>query len=147
MDKLDEHIGAIAVSDPELNKLFKEVLDGIRDDISEAQENVALYHSAVLDETGGKDIYGNAYNEALKIKGSARARQLSFLQSFKDRVAVKEKVQMLNEAKKEAAAVTGGTSFNHSAMNKFIEEYESNKNIVQPTIGDNDNDDDDEDDE
>lgn len=134
-------LGSIQASDPQLNALFKEALDGIRDDITEAQENVQTYHDAMQDETGGKDVYGNAYNEALKIKGSARARQLSFLGMFKDRVAVKEKVQMLNDAKKESGGVS---SFDHSQLNKFIEDYQNPKDkFTKPTLSIEDDDDDD----
>ena len=133
----------IVTSENELNELFKETLDGIRDDITEAKQNVDMYFEAVLNETGGKETYGTAYNEALKIKGSARARQLSFLGMFKDRVAVKEKIEMINEAKKEAAG-GGAGSFDHSALNKFIEEYEAGV-VSKPVISNSDDFEDEED--
>lgn len=140
-DKIER--GGITASESELNDLFKETLDGIRDDIIEAIQNAEMYYDSVLNETGGKEVYGSAYNEALKIKGNARARQLSFLNMFKDRVAVKEK---MNEAKKEATSSSGIGGFDHSTLNKFIEEYESDKEVQNPIIQFNDNDDEDDDD-
>jgi hypothetical protein len=130
----DEKITGISASEDELNELFKETLDGIRDDIVEAKQNVDMYFGAIQDESGGKEMYGPAYNEALKIKGNARARQLSFLGMFKDRVAVKEKISMIEDAKKEAAAGAGIAGFDHTALNKYIEEYEATKNNLDKPI-------------
>lgn len=122
---MEEKPGApiINTDELELNKLFKELLDGVRDDITEATENVEIYHTAIENDTGsGKEIYGPAYNDALKIKGLARARQLSFLGMFKDRVSVKEKNTLVIEAKN--AATAGATQgIDHSSFNKAFEEY------------------------
>src|SRR4051812_40132033 len=104
-------IGGIVAEEPELNKLFQEVLSGIRDDINEAQQNVEMYLDAIINSTGGKELYGNLYNDALKIKGQARDKQLKFIDMFKDRVTKKEIINA--NVKKESDA-----PFDHSQLNK-----------------------------
>lgn len=106
-------------SEEELNKLFVEVLDGVRDDILEAETNVSNYLE-LLGMTAGIEAYGISYNEALKIKGSARDRQLKFLNMFKDRVSKKEQMKLTEEANKKESLT--GVIFNHSDLNKMIEE-------------------------
>jgi hypothetical protein len=126
-------IGGIVADEPELNALFQEALSGIRDDINEAQQNVELYLDAILNSTGGKEMYGPLYNDALKIKGSARDKQLKFLDMFKDRVTKKEIINA--NVKKESDA-----PFDHSELNKVLEEmsqgrkYESVKPIITQPI-------------
>lgn len=122
-------IGGIVANEPELNQLFQEVLSGIRDDINEAQQNVEMYMDAILNATGGKDVYGQLYNEALKIKGQARDKQLKFIDMFKDRVTKKEIIN--SNVKKEPDA-----PFDHSELNKVLDElgqgkkYENQKPII-----------------
>lgn len=126
------NLGALTASEQELNRLFKEILDGVRDDIIESQQNVEMYFEAITNETGGKELYGTLYNEALKIKGSSRDRQLKFLNMFKDRVSVKEKLALVDQAKKDIEAGT----FSHSEMNKFIEDFEAQQKFQQsPEVG------------
>lgn len=83
-------------SESELNLLFQEILTGCREDLSEANKNVELYLDELYNESKGGDrkiLYGPIYNEALKLKGDARDRQLKFLNMFKDRVTKKEILQ------------------------------------------------------
>lgn len=90
--KYEEHY-TIKVEESQLNSLFKEILDGVRDDINEAQSNCERLLAKIQDPavTAGLELYGTSYNDALKVKGSARDRQLKFLGLFKDRVSTKEK--------------------------------------------------------
>ncbi len=82
------------VNEDQLNSLFKEILDGCRDDILEAQTNMETYLEEVIKSADMKAIYGPLFNDALKIKGQARDRQLKFLGMFKDRVTTKEKIEI-----------------------------------------------------
>lgn len=122
--------GGIVADEPELNKLFQEALSGIRDDINEAQQNVDQYFDAMLNTTGGKELWGTLYNDALKIKGTARDKQLKFLDMFKDRVTKKEIINA--NVKKESDA-----PFDHSELNKIVDEinqgkkYENMKPIIE----------------
>lgn len=124
---------SINTNDNELNVLFRELLEGLRDDLEEAKDAVMMYKDA-MDENkeSGKITYGQFYNDALKIKGAARDRQLKFGNMFKDRVSTKEKISLV---KKEE---TFGALPSQSEMTKFIEEMEKNKLprniIVEPNI-------------
>lgn len=126
-------IGGIVADEPELNKLFQEVLSGIRDDINEAQQNVEMYLDAIHNSAGGKEMYGNLYNESLKIKGQARDKQLKFIDMFKDRVTKKEIINA--NVKKESDA-----PFDHSQLNKMIDEvnkgkkFETIKPVIEPIL-------------
>lgn len=122
-------IGAIVVSEIELNKLFKEALDGIRDDLNEAQENADAYLESILNTTGGRELWGTPYNDALKIKGQARDRQLKMIDMFKDRVTKKEQIE--STTKKES-----DMSFDHSELNKVLDELAQGKKYenVNPSI-------------
>lgn len=119
-------------NESELNLLFKELLDGVRDDIEETQRNVSLYYDAIQVE-GGKELYGTIYNEALKIKGSARDRQLKFLNMFKERVSKKEAMLV---AKKEENSEDSFDNFSQKDMILAIEEMKKNekKDLVKPSI-------------
>lgn len=81
-------------TEEELHDLFKETLDGLRDDLQETDENVQVYLNAILNDPGGKELYGSLYNDALKIKGQARDRTLKFLALYKDRVSKKEEMAL-----------------------------------------------------
>lgn len=131
--EVKKNIGGIVADEPELNKLFQEVLSGIRDDINEAQQNVEMYLDAILNSAGGKEMYGNLYNESLKIKGQARDKQLKFIDMFKDRVTKKEVINA--NVKKENDA-----PFDHSQLNKMIDEvnkgkkFETVKPVIEPIL-------------
>lgn len=110
-------------NESELNKLFKEILDGIRDDILEAQGNVDMYLEIVEKDQDGKSLFGTLYNDSLKIKGAARARQLQFINTFKERVAKKEQAQ---QAEKQSGQ--GNNNFDHAAVNQMMKDLsEGNK--------------------
>lgn len=109
----------------ELNELFKETLDGLRDDLTEANENVQLYYTALnTDKGGGKDVYGNAYNDALKIKGSTRDRFLKFVALIKERVTKKED----NAVRIKGEEGGDGMSISHKDLNEFLGTMKSNLN-------------------
>jgi len=84
----------VDVDEVELNSLIKELLDGCRDDLSEAEANMQVYLEEIQSSKDGKQLYGVLYNDALKIKGSARDRQLKLLNMFKDRVTTKERIDI-----------------------------------------------------
>lgn len=84
----------VDVDEQELNSLIKELLDGCRDDLSESEANMQIYLEEILASKDGKQLYGPLYNDALKIKGQARDRQLKLLNMFKDRVTTKERIDM-----------------------------------------------------
>lgn len=111
---------AITGNESELNNLFKEVLDGLRDDLLESQENVDMYLDSIKNDPGGKELYGSLYNDSLKIKGMSRDRQLKFLNMFKDRVSKKE---MMSIAKKE----TTGNEFalDHGNLNDWVQKIKN----------------------
>lgn len=133
MAETNKIISGIVAEEPELNKLFQEALSGIRDDINEAKENVGMYLEAILNSTGGKELYGDLYNKALTIKGNARERQLKFIDMFKDRVTKKEIINA--NVKKETES-----PFDHSQLNKMIDEvnqgrkFESVKPVIEPAL-------------
>lgn len=110
-------ISNLSVSESELNNLLREALEGIRDDVKEAQENADLYLQALLNEDGGKGLYGRDYCDALRIKGQARALQLKFIDMFKDRVT---KLEIQRLAKKDNEGVA--STLDHAELNKVLSE-------------------------
>jgi len=129
MEKVKTNIGVITASENELNNLFKETLDGIRDDLLESQQNVDMYLSAIETETGGKELYGSLYNDALKIKNLTRERQLKFLNMFKDRVGKKEQLNLLSGKKDENEIL-----LDHSEINKILKDLNKPPEIQKPII-------------
>ena len=79
-----------------LLEFFQEVYNGIQMDTIESEENVKMYKKAIVEETGGKEMYGSSYNDALKIKGQVRDRGIKLLTLLKDRVQNRE-IQDLNK--------------------------------------------------
>ena len=118
-------------AESELNSLFKKILDGLDSDLIEADENVQLYLTAVTSETGGKEMYGTLYNDALKIKGSARDRQLKFLNMFKDRVSKKEQMQIL---KKEDGSGKDSFRFDRNSLNETLKDFQVQPDFLKPVI-------------
>lgn len=106
----------------ELNSLFKETLDGLRDDLIETDENVQLYLTAIQNDPGGKEMYGSFYNDALKIKGSARDRFLKFLALIKDRVAKKEDMALKTKVDEDAEF-----SFNPADLNNIVNKIKNSQ--------------------
>jgi len=128
---------AIDPNEGELNSLFKEVLDGLRDDLIEAQQNADLYYEDILNSAQGREMFGNAYNDALKIKQSARDKTLKFLGLFKERVGKKEDVEL----KQKQTATGASPIISHDAMNKMLEEMKqsgglSNIDLTQISFDD-----------
>lgn len=123
-------------NESELNHLFKETLDGLRDDLIEADENVQLYLEAILNDSGGKELYGSLYNDALKIKGSSRDRFLKFLALIKDRVNKKE-----DQAFRTKETTGSEFAINHGDLNELVFKINNSKgeNVVpyiEPKIED-----------
>src|SRR5258708_3750302 len=116
-----------------LNFLFFEILTGCREDLDEAATNVGLYMEKLFDPSTSGDqklLYGPLYNDSLKIKGSARDRQLKFLNMFKDRVTRKEII----ESSKGDKDSLGGLP-DPSKMNQWIDQLkmeESRPIIILP---------------
>lgn len=129
----------IDTNEDQLNNLFKEVLDGLRDDIIEAQLNVEIYKNAMTVD-GGKELYGQLCNSALSIKGSARDRQLKFLNTFKDRVSKKEAIAIAKEMK-EKDGKASGTAQSHADVIKLLEEMKKNGTLDSINLDDEDEDD------
>ncbi len=133
-------VRTIQTNEQQLNDLFKEVLDGLRDDIIEAQDNVRQYQDAIANNPNqGIDMYGPSLNSALSVKGSARDRQLKFLNTFKDRVTKKEAVELSKELKN---AQQNSGVYDHAAMNKLMEEMKAAGELGLSTINIDEEDDD-----
>ena len=116
-------INKINATENELNDLFREALDGVRDDLIESSENSSIYLEAIENDPGGKELYGPLYNDALKIKGAARLRQLSFLNMFKDRVSKKEVLASQQKEKTGSEA-----NFTHGDMNDLVAQLKNRSN-------------------
>lgn len=120
---------SIEVEEGQLNSLFKEILDGVRDDINEAQENVNALYEKLNDpkSSAGFEIWGDAYHESLRVKGSARERQLKFLSLFKDRVSTKEKTESDENKKKGEWGNIPTTEELNKALKDMIKQKEEMK--------------------
>jgi len=127
-------VRTINTDEVQLNNLFKEVLDGLRDDVEEAKENVERYLSRITTDPQTLDLYGPLLNTALSIKGSARDKQLKFLNTFKDRVTKKEAIELSKGESK-----SGGMSVDITAINAEIEAMKKN-GIVSMDFDDQDED-------
>lgn len=108
-------------NDEELTDLFAEALNGLRNDIEETNENVQIYYTALHNDSGGKELYGQSYNEALKIKGQARDRFLKFLALMKDRVTKKEDLASRDKGKGD----DDDLAINHKDLNQMLSEYDN----------------------
>lgn len=73
-----------------LDELLKDALEGIKEDLAEATENVELYKEKLLNNPLGIDQYGTSHSDALRIKGQARDRYLKLIALVKDQVKSKE---------------------------------------------------------
>lgn len=121
----------IAGTEQELNSLFKELLEGCKDDLEESKLNVEMFLEEIANQgQSGKERFGQLYNEALKIKGDARDRQLKLLNMFKDRVSTKEKNEM---SKAEKIDSVGPLPSTHE-MNQYIEEMEKARASNKPEV-------------
>ena len=128
-----DKIATINANDGELNLLFRELLEGCRDDLEEARLTVSMYLDEIekFKKDGGIERFGSGYNDALKIKGQARDRQLKLINIFKDRVSTKEKI---NLTKKDESI--GGMP-DIAEMNKVIEEMQkANNSTVKVVLND-----------
>ena len=121
---------AAKVTEDTLNVLFKELVDGCRDDLQEAQVNVDLYFNEITAPgTDGKAMYGSLYNDSLKIKGSVRTRQLQLLSLFKERVTTKEKVELdANKGK------TNKDALSPERMNDLLSDMEFSQKLLNAEV-------------
>ena len=131
---MDNTIRTINTNEQQLNDLFKEVLDGLRDDIIEAQENVKQYQDIIGDDLLQLNTFGTVLNQALTVKGSARDRCLKFLNTFKDRVTKKEAVELAKEMNNKQ----NNSGFNHSEMNDIIESMKKTNELDNLNLDDED---------
>jgi len=115
----------ISGTENELNSLFYEILQGCREDLQEAQNNVDMYVEDLYASKDNKMVYGPLYNEALKVKGSARDRQIKLLALIKTRVGEKEKM-LLSHPKTDD---TFRNMPDAKSMAKYLEEMKENLTI------------------
>ncbi len=113
-------------NESELNALFREVIDGLRDDLAETQAQADMYFVEITNRTDGKDVYGPAYDAALKTKGQARDRMLKFVGLFKERVTKKEDVKL----KQESTQATTTQAIDHEGMNRMLEDMTKNGQLA-----------------
>lgn len=128
-------IRTIDTNEQQLNDLFKEVLDGVRDDLNETQMNVKQYQDKIDKDELAIEMFGTLLNQALTIKGSARDRQLKFLNTFKDRVTKKEATALAQELKNQQV---GSGGMDHTEMNKLMEELKNSGQLENIAINDDD---------
>jgi len=120
----------VNANEQNLNSLFYEVLKGIREDLSEADDNAKSVLQTLENTDSGIILLGPIYNEALKIKSGARDAQLKFLGLFKDRVSKKEIVDIQTKKnKKEFSHLPDKTQ-----LNKLLKEMDDDEKekIIEP---------------
>lgn len=109
----------IEYNDEKLNRLFDEMLEGLKEDLAEVSQNVELYKSEVINNSTGKDAYGSLYNDALRIKGATRDRMLKAITIIKDRIKIKEIVVKTSE--------TGGPEMSPEKIIAAMDKLEKNQ--------------------
>jgi len=119
----------ISANEGELNGLFYEILQGCREDLKEAQDNVDMYVEDIYSSKDNKMVYGPLYNEALKVKGSARDRQIKLLALIKTRVGEKEKMVLSHPKTDE----TFKNMPDAKSMAKYLEDIKGSL-VDQPII-------------
>jgi hypothetical protein len=80
----------VDVNSEGFDQFLNELLNELIEDVEEAGTNSQNYRDLVKQSKMGTEMYGNLYNDALKIKGSARDRIIKILAIMKDRVKAKE---------------------------------------------------------
>lgn len=80
----------VKVNDDGLEELINDLYNSCLEDIEEANLNVNLYKTEVLNNPLGKESFGTLLSDALKIKGTARDRIIKVVNLVKDRVKSKE---------------------------------------------------------
>jgi hypothetical protein len=80
----------IELSADGLKNILQETLDGLNEDLEEAQFNIERYKNKIIktaSDVGDNDlaIYGNMFNDSLKIKGSIRDKFLKIANLLKDK--------------------------------------------------------------
>ena len=131
LEDLDSITKGIEANEEQLNRLFSDLLYGLEEDINESKENVARYLKMFKNNPDALEIYGPTLNQALTVKGSARDRQLKFLNTFKDRVTKKE---VIDENKKIKTKNNDKLNFNE--MNKLMQEMMSNGSLKNIKVDD-----------
>jgi len=88
----------IQIDGDSFEELINELLNDLRNDLEEVDENVS-YYKVELTKQFGIERVGTLFNDALKIKGTARDRMLKIIQVIRDRVKAKEIIEMTNKDK------------------------------------------------
>jgi len=118
-------------TDDILSSLFLELYEGTSNDLLESQKNVDAIQTLMdKDNTNGRQIYGEMFNNSLKIKGDARDKQLKLLNMFKERVNTKEKLELVKKDKNESL----GPLMDPGDMIKMIEEAEESLKIDEKVV-------------
>lgn len=88
-DKADKRL---VITDKDLEKLLRQALDETKNDLTEADEHAGQVLDKINDDKNraGLEMYAHIYQEALKVKGSARERYLKVINMIKDRLRIKE---------------------------------------------------------
>lgn len=88
-DKADKRL---VITDKDLEKLLRQALDETKNDLTEADEHAGQVLDKINDDKNraGLEMYAHIYQEALKVKGSARERHLKVINMIKDRLRIKE---------------------------------------------------------
>jgi 2-hydroxy-3-keto-5-methylthiopentenyl-1-phosphate phosphatase len=96
----------VKLDDQSFEELVNELLNKLQDDVNESDDNVKFYKTRLnnLNDNFAAERYGELFNEALKIKGSARDRVLKILAIIKDRVKAKEILNATKKISKEYSA-------------------------------------------
>jgi hypothetical protein len=74
------------LNDEYLEELFTSAIEGLNNDLKEAEENIDLYHEKLINTPTGIDQFGTIHNDSLRIKGLVRERQLKLLLLIKDKI-------------------------------------------------------------
>lgn len=119
------------VLDDSIEEFYKKLFEELKRDFEEAEQNASYY----LGNDGRltqKEINGSTYNDALRLKGTVRERQMKLLTMMNNRLKFKEERIRLDKA--NGSGGLGGVLPTPEEMMRYAEE-----------IGPSDDDDDDDD--
>lgn len=87
------------IDDKGLEELLHDALRELQEDLSEVTIHTAEILQKIKDPSrkNGIEAYAHLYQEALKVKGSARERYLKLINMIKDRVRVKEVIKQTKD--------------------------------------------------
>lgn len=118
-------IDKIIPDDENFTKLLQQTLNGLYEDLKEAENNCKRYE-AMLTNPATADmnlaLYGPLLNDSLKIKATVKDKIIKILGTLKDRVRVKE------QQKADGHTDTEITEADYAEMLKKINEVEKKEN-------------------